>query len=61
MFAAIARKLFGSSNDRVVRGLRKTVDAINAQETEVAKLTDEQLKARTPWLKERLGKGETLD
>ncbi|MBL8702651.1 MAG: preprotein translocase subunit SecA, partial [Alphaproteobacteria bacterium] len=61
MFGAIARKLFGSSNDRVVRGLRKTVDAINAKEPEVAKLSDDELKARTPWLKERLEKGETLD
>jgi len=61
MFGALVRSIFGSSNDRMVRAMRKTVDAVNALEPAVAALDDEALKARTPWLKERLAKGEALD
>src|SRR5262249_54648360 len=61
MFGAIARRLFGSANDRVVRGINPIVAAVNAAEADVAKLSDDELRARTPWLKERLAKGETLD
>jgi preprotein translocase subunit SecA len=61
MFGALVRTIFGSSNDRVVRGMRKTVEAINALEPKIAALDDAALKARTPWLKERLAKGESLD
>ena len=61
MFGAIARSLFGSSNDRIIKGLHKTVAAINAAEPEVSALSDEALKARTPWLKQRFADGESLD
>jgi preprotein translocase subunit SecA len=61
MFGAIARALFGSSNDRVLKGFAKTVAAINAKEAEIAALGDDDLKARTAWLKDRLAKGETTD
>ena len=61
MFAAIARKLFGNANDRVLQSLRPLVAGINAIEADVAKLSDEALRARTPWLKERRAKGESLD
>jgi len=61
MFAAIARKLFGNANDRVLQNLRPLVTAINAAEPSVVKLSDEELRARTGWLKERLAKGEGLD
>jgi len=61
MFGALVRSIFGSSNDRVVRAMRQTVDAINALEPGLAALDDEALKARTPWLRERLAKGEALD
>ncbi len=61
MFASLARKLFGNANDRVVRSLHPIITAINAAEPDIAKLSDDELRARTPWLKERLAKGETLD
>ncbi len=61
MFGALVRAIFGTSNDRVVRGLRKAVEAINALEPQIAALDDDGLKARTPWLKERIAKGESLD
>ena len=61
MIGSVMRKIFGSANERYVKGLRKTVAKINALEAEIAPLTDEELKARTPMLKKRLEDGETLD
>ena len=61
MFGAIARRIFGTANDRYVQGLNRLVSAINDLEPALVKLTDDELRARTPWLKERLAKGETLD
>src|SRR5258708_35798956 len=58
MLAAIARKLFGSANDRVLRTIQPLVAAIKAAEPDVVKLTDSELQGRTPWLKERLAPGE---
>ena len=61
MLGALAKKIFGSANDRYVKGLNKTVLAINALEPELESLGDEALQARTPWLRERLAAGESLD
>ncbi len=61
MFGAIARAIFGSSNDRILKGMNRQVLAINAKEAELQALNDDELRARTPWLRERLAKGETLD
>ena len=61
MFDAMVRRVFGSANDRYVRGLSRIVDQINALETQVEKLSDEDLAAITPRLKLRFADGETLD
>ena len=61
MFGAIARAIFGSSNDRILKGMNKLVLAVNAKEPEVKALDDAALAARTVWLRERLAQGETLD
>src|SRR6186997_1630025 len=61
MIGAVARKLFGSSNDRRVRKYQPRVDAINALEPEVMKLSDEELCARTDAFKKELAEGKTLD
>ena len=61
MFAALARRVFGSANDRFVKGLDKTVAAVNSLEPEVKALSDDDLRGRTIWLRDRLDKGETLD
>jgi preprotein translocase subunit SecA len=61
MLGAIARRLFGTANDRFIKSLRKTVDAINALEPELEGLSDEELCARSSWFRDRLKKGETLD
>ena len=44
-----------------LKRMRVSVDAINALEPELEKLSDEELVARTPWLQERIQNGETLD
>ncbi len=61
MIGALARKFFGSSNDRRVKGYRARVDAINALEPEIAALSDEALKARTVEFRAELANGKTLD
>ena len=58
---SILDKIFGNQNDREVKKLMKTVDEIEAFETAVKALTDEQLQSKTQEFKERLAKGETLD
>ncbi len=54
-------KLFGSSSEREVKRLQPTVKKVLSYEEEYAKLSDEQLRAKTDEFKERLGQGETLD
>ena len=61
MLGALARSLFGTANDRIVKGFDKAVAKINALEPDFAKLTDEQLRAKTVEFRERLAKGEKLD
>ncbi|MCO5145569.1 MAG: preprotein translocase subunit SecA [Aquamicrobium sp.] len=60
-FGVLARKIFGSSNDRRVKGFRPRVEAINALEAEYSALSDEALKAKTAEFRARLAEGETLD
>src|SRR6202140_3457873 len=61
MIGALARKFFGSANDRRVKGYQSRVDAINALEPEIAALSDEALKARTAEFRKELAEGKTLD
>ncbi|HLI11045.1 MAG TPA: preprotein translocase subunit SecA [Alphaproteobacteria bacterium] len=61
MLGAIARRMFGSANDRFLKGLRPHVERINALEPEIEKLSDDALRARTAALKQRLADGEELD
>ncbi|MBR2814215.1 MAG: preprotein translocase subunit SecA [Reyranella sp.] len=61
MLGALARSLFGTANDRIVKGMDKPVAKINALEPEFAKLSDEALRGKTAEYRERLAKGETLD
>jgi len=58
---SIARKIFGTENDRKLSRMRPTVEKINALEPEYEKLSDDALKAKTAEFRERLGKGEKLD
>ena len=61
MIGSLMRKIFGSANDRYIKGLQKTVSKINLLEKEISALSDEELKNKTPALKKRLADGETLD
>ena len=57
----IARKLFGSSNDRRVKSFQPQVAAINALEQQMRALSDEALAAKTVEFRQQLADGKTLD
>ena len=59
--AAIARRIFGSANDRRVKRYQAKVDAINALEPELAKLSDDALRARTAEFRSQLENGAELE
>ena len=60
-FGRILKKVFGSENDRKIKSITKTVETINALESNIAALSDEDLKSKTIEFKKRLHSGETLD
>jgi len=57
----LARKIFGSSNDRRIKGYQPRVDAINALEPELRALSDDQLKAKTSEFRGNIADGAKLD
>ncbi len=57
----IAKKIFGSENDRKLKSIEKTIEQINLFESNISKLSDEELKAKTGEFKDRLTKDDTLD
>ena len=61
MFGALAKALFGSQNDRILKGFEKPVASINALEPEIEALSDADLQAKTAAFRERLAAGETVD
>ncbi|MEQ1752782.1 MAG: preprotein translocase subunit SecA [Micropepsaceae bacterium] len=58
---SLAKKIFGSSNDRVLKPYYAKVPRINALEPEYARLTDEQLRQKTAEFREQVAKGRKLD
>ena len=61
MFGALAKSVFGSSNDRYVKSLGKIVERIASFEPAISAMSDEDLSAQTVRFRERLGQGDTLD
>ncbi|GAM08827.1 protein translocase subunit SecA [Geobacter sp. OR-1] len=61
MFGAIIKKLVGSKNDRELKRMWPVVEKINALESQLASLSDDQLQNKTVEFRERLGRGESLD
>src|ERR1700716_864339 len=61
MIPNILTKIFGSRHERLLKQYSQVVEEINALEPAIAALSDDELKAKTPTLKERVAKGETLD
>ena len=61
MFGALARRIFGTANDRVLKPLKKHVEAVNALEPAFEKLSDDELRAKTVEFRSRLENGAELD
>ena len=61
MLTGLFKKVFGSKNDRELKRMSKVVKTINALESDLEKLTDEQLKQKTVEYRQRLSEGEALD
>src|SRR5829696_4251179 len=61
MFDGFFRTLFGSANERRIRTYLPRIEAINALEPELAKLSDDELRARTEVFKAQVAEGKTLD
>ncbi len=61
MLGTLAKSLFGSSNDRYVKTLRKTVEKINALEPQMQALSDDELRGQTDAFRARLADGAKLD
>jgi preprotein translocase subunit SecA len=61
MFGGFAKAIFGSSNDRYVRSLRKIVDRVNGFEPSISAMTDDELRGQTAIFRQRLADGQELD
>ncbi len=61
MLPKILTQIFGSRNDRLLKGYRRVVDQVNALEAQFGKLTDEALRGKTAEFRQRLDSGSTLD
>ncbi|AVO37886.1 preprotein translocase subunit SecA [Pukyongiella litopenaei] len=60
-FGTIAKKVFGTPNDRKIKATRPLIERINALEPEFEKLDDDGLRARTEEFRNRAAEGESLD
>lgn len=58
---SLLEKIFGSYSEKEIKRITPIADKIESLEPEMAKLTDEQLQAKTAEFKERLANGQTLD
>ena len=61
MVSKFFSKIFGSRNERVLKGLRKVVEQINDHEADIERLDDEALKAKTTEFRHRLADNQTLE
>src|SRR5262245_23957237 len=61
MIGVLARKLFGSANERRIRSYEPRVNEINALEKELEQLSDDALRARTDAFKKEVAEGKSLD
>ncbi|AAR35426.1 preprotein translocase subunit SecA [Geobacter sulfurreducens] len=61
MFGAIIKKIVGSKNERELKRMWPVVEKINGLESQVAGLTDDQLREKTFEFKERIARGESLE
>ena len=61
MMSGILTKVFGSRNERLLKTYDRNVERINALETKLSPLSDEEIKAKTSEFRQRVANGETLD
>jgi len=61
MFGALAKSIFGSSNERYVKSMGKAVDQIASFEPVISAMSDEELAAQTVKFRQQLAEGVTLD
>jgi preprotein translocase subunit SecA len=61
MINFIAKKIFGSVNERNIKNLQKDVAIINAHEPQISLLSDDQLKNKTIEFKNKLQQGASLE
>ncbi len=61
MIGKVLTKVFGTKHDREIKKIKPIVQQINALEPEIEKLSDDELKAKTPYFKEKIEKGASLD
>ena len=58
---SLVEKIFGNHSEKEIKRISHLVDAVMDLEDDMAALSDEELKAKTPYFKQRLSEGETLD
>ncbi len=61
MITNILKKIIGTKNERELKRIQPLVDKVGSFEKEYGDLTDDQLRAKTPFFKERIEKGEDID
>lgn len=61
MFSLLARKIFGSVNDRNIKSLLRDVSKVNSYEVDFSKLSDDELRQKTNYFRDLLKSGNTLD
>jgi len=61
MLNAVLKRIIGTRNDRILKRISAVVERINALESEVSKLLDGELRAKTDLFKRRVADGESLD
>jgi preprotein translocase subunit SecA len=61
MIGSLIKKIVGSKNERELRRIQPLIDQINRLESKISPLSDDQLRAKTPEFRERIGRGESVE
>lgn len=61
MIDSLIKKIVGSKNDRELKRLWKIVQLVNQFESTIQSLSDQDLRAKTPYFRDLLSQGQTLD
>ena len=61
MLDKITKRIFGTANQRLLKGMERTLQTINDLESDIERLTNDQVMARTDEFRDRLGNGSPYD